>query len=80
MEKSTVTAPAPIATEPLPEWVVDRAADYMRRRYGEAALKRAAARRRFLSRIGDDQAAAHWMRVAEAIASAHSDTTKAEAL
>jgi hypothetical protein len=52
----------------LPEWVIDRAAEYMVRRYGRAALNRAASRQRILRRQGDDLAAAHWMRVAEAIA------------
>jgi hypothetical protein len=67
MDKATL-APAPTADGVLPGWVVDRAAEYMVRRYGVAALKRAAARQRFLLGIGDDRAAAHWMRVAEAIA------------
>jgi hypothetical protein len=56
------------AEEALPEWVIDRAADYMLRRYGRAALNRAASRHRILRRQGDDLAATHWMRVAEAIA------------
>ena len=64
----------------LPGWVVDRAAEYMVRRYGIAALKRAAARQRFLLRIGDDGAAAHWMRVGEAIAAITRRAAEAEAL
>lgn len=67
MDKATL-APAPTADGVLPGWVVDRAAEYMVRRYGGGALKRAAARQRFLLRTGDDRAAAQWMRVAEAIA------------
>jgi hypothetical protein len=52
----------------LPEWVIDRAAAYMMRRYGQAALKRADSRHRFLREQGQDQAADHWMKVAETIA------------
>ena len=52
----------------LPGWVIDRAAVYMMHRYGAAALKRAASRRRFLLRTGDELAADHWKRVAAAIA------------
>jgi hypothetical protein len=62
---TTSTRPADDA---LPEWVIARAAEYMVRRYGRAALNRAASRHRVLRRQGDDLAAIHWMRVAEAIA------------
>ena len=60
--------PAGTADCVLPKWVIDRAAAYMMRRYGHAALKRADSRHRFLRQQGQDQAADHWMKVAETIA------------
>lgn len=52
----------------LPDWVVDRAAEYMVRRYGAEAYTRATARHTFLRENGYEEAADHWIKVAEAIA------------
>ena len=68
MDELLSATSARLAEDALPEWVIDRAADYMLRRYGRAALNRAASRHRILRRQGDDLAVTHWMRVAEAIA------------
>ena len=51
----------------LPGWVIDRAADYMVRRYGRSAMRRARSRQKFLSEHGEAEAAALWARVADAI-------------
>lgn len=78
MDNSNSATLAPTSEQILPAWIVDRAAAYMMRRYGTAALRRAASRRRFLLRAGDDLAAAHWMRVAEAIAASAGRKRKVE--
>lgn len=51
----------------LPGWVIDRAADYMMRRYGRSAMRRARSRQKFLSEHGEPEAAALWAMVADAI-------------
>ena len=68
MEELLSATSAQTAGQGLPDWVIDRAAAYMIRRYGRVALSRAASRRRVLLREGDAVAATHWTRVAEAIA------------
>jgi hypothetical protein len=51
----------------LPGWVIDRAADYMVRRYGRSAMRRARSRQKFLFEHGELEAAALWAMVADAI-------------
>jgi hypothetical protein len=51
----------------LPGWVINRAADYMVRRYGRSALRRARSRQKFLFEHGEPEAAALWAMVADAI-------------
>jgi hypothetical protein len=51
----------------LPAWIIERAAAYMLRRYGRAAMMRAAARHRLLLDQGEHAVAADWLRVTEEI-------------
>ena len=51
----------------LPGWIIERAAAYMLRRYGRAAMMRATARHRILVDRGEHGIAADWLRVAEEI-------------
>ena len=60
----------------LPGWVIDRAADYMTRRYGRSAMRRARARQKFLSEHGEAEAAALWAKVADAIRATASSQTR----
>jgi hypothetical protein len=67
MEQSLSPELVRSGSQPLPGWVIRRAADYMVRRYGRAAMRRAVSRQKFLSEHGEREAAALWAMVAEAI-------------
>jgi hypothetical protein len=68
MTELTAEASVGATSTGLPDWVVTRAAAYMVRRYGAEAHTRATARHTFLRENGHEEAAGHWVKVAEAVA------------